>query len=155
MIRDQELMFSDAQALTATAISTNVVDLAPLGGVPTANLIRDIGAGEPMLLHIVSPTALDSAGEAATLTINLESDDNAALSSPTVHWTSGALTEAIVSAAGWEIIVAVPPSAYQRFLGVRYTVGTENFTSGTISATLVRDARLYRAYRGGSVSNAE
>ena len=155
MIRDQELTFSDAQVLTATALSTNVIDLGPLSGMPSANLIRDIGEGEVMWLHVSSPTALDSSGEAATLTITLESDDNAALSSATTHYTSGALTEATVSAAGWELRVRVPPSAYQQYLGVRYTVGTENFTTGTISAALVRDSRGYRDYRAGSVSNAE
>lgn len=155
MIRDQLLMFSDAQVLTATAVSTNVIDLGPLGGAPSANLIRDIGAGEVMWLVISSPTVLDSAAEGATLVITLESDDNAAQSSPTVHYTSGTLTEATVSAAGWELLVRVPPSAYQRYLAVRYTVAVENFTTGTISAALVRDVRIYRAYRGGSVSNAE
>jgi hypothetical protein len=155
-IRDQLLMFSDAQVLTATALSTNVIDLGPLSGSPAANLIRDIGAGEVMWLVVSSPTILDSAAEGSTLAITLETDDNAAFSSGTVVLTSGALAEStVVGLAGWRFVARLPTFAYERYLAVRYTVAVENFTSGTISATLQRDIRIYRDYRGGSVSNAE
>lgn len=154
-IRDQENIFSDLQALTATALSTNVIDLGPLSGSPSANTIRDIGAGEVVWLVITVGTVLDSAGEAATLTVTLESDSVATIdSSATTHWTSGSIAEATL-AAGYEIAIRIPPGAYERYLAVRYTVGTEDFTSGTISAALVRDVRAYRAYRGGSVSSAD
>lgn len=144
MIRDQELMFSDAQVLTATALSTNTVDLGPLSG---GNLTRDIAGGdEPLWLHINVPLVLDSAGDAATLVITLESDDVAALNtSPTVHWSSGEIAEATL-ATGYEIKAPVPSGQYQRHLGFRYTVGTENFTTGTISATIVRRVRNYHNY---------
>lgn len=156
MFRDQELTFSDAQVLTATAVSTNIVDLGPLSGGVGTNASRDIGIGEVMWLHISSPVVLDSAAEGATLVITLESDDVSTLStSPTVHWTSGTLTEATVSANGWEIKVRLPPGAYQQYLGLRYTVAVENFTTGSISAGLVRDVRSYTDYKAGSVSNAE
>jgi hypothetical protein len=142
-IRDQELMFSDLQALTATALSTNVVDLGPLSG---GNTVRDLVGEEPLYLVITVGTVLDSAGEAATLTVTLESDDVEAMNtSPTVHYTSGTITEATL-AAGYTLTVPVPSGSYQRYLALRYTVGTENFTSGTISATIQRRARMYLYY---------
>lgn len=146
-IRDQELMFSDRQALTATALSTNVVDIGPMtGGNTTRDISGGTGGGETLYLVFNVTTTLDSAGEAATLTITLESDDVEAINtSPTVHWTSGSIAEATL-AAGYQLAVGLPSGAYQRYLAVRYTVGTENFTSGNISATLARDVRNYRAY---------
>ena len=43
MILDKLLMFSEAQAVTATAASTDVIDLAPMDGTR-----RDIGVGYPL-----------------------------------------------------------------------------------------------------------
>ena len=50
MILDSLLKFSDAQALTATADSTNVIDLSN---------DRDIGIGEPMALVVTVGVAAD------------------------------------------------------------------------------------------------
>lgn len=142
-IRDQENLFSDAQALTATAISTNVIDL-----VNAQNLTRDIGAGEVLWVVVTVTTTLDSSGEAATLVVALESDDNTSLTTATVHYTSASIAEASL-VAGYELKFRVPPGDYQRYVGLRYTVGTENFTSGNISAALQRDAELRKDYASG------
>jgi hypothetical protein len=152
MLIDRQNAFSNDQAITATAISTNVIDLGPLGGVTPANLIRDIGAGEPLYLHILVTTALDSAGEAATTTVTLESDSTANLAtSATVHWTSGSLAEAVVGVAGYWIAkgVPLPSGAYERYLGVRYTIGTENMTSGNVSAWISNNRFDDRTYESG------
>jgi hypothetical protein len=152
MIMDRQNTFSNDQAITATAISTNVIDLGPLGGLPSANLIRDIGAGEPLYLHILVTTALDSAGEAATTTVTLESDSTANLAtSATVHWTSGSIAESVVGVAGYWIAkgVPLPSGAYERYLGVRYTIGTENMTSGNVTAWISNNRYDDRTYRGG------
>ena len=47
MIMDRTLLFSDGQAVTATAASTNVVDLGATGTVYGASspVVRDIGNG--------------------------------------------------------------------------------------------------------------
>ncbi len=150
MLLDSLLQFSDPQALTATAISENVIDLGPLGGA-TANLIRDIGAGEPLHLSILVTTTLDSSGEAATLTTTLESDSVVGLDdSATVHWTSGSIVEATLAAGYWIAQgIIIPPGAYERYLGLRYTVGTENFTSGAVKAWLHKGRFDTRVYQSG------
>lgn len=150
MIRDQENIFEDGAALTATRISTNVIDLGPLTSDDATNTFRGIGDGkEPVWLYFRVHTTLASAGTSATLTITLESDDVAGLStSPTVHWSSGSIAEATL-VAGYEIKVRIPPGEYQRYLGLRFTVGTENFTSGKIDASLARDVEIRRAYARG------
>lgn len=127
---DVKNLFSDAATLTGTAVSDSVIDLS------STNLLKDLGAGRPLYMVFKVTTVLDSSGEAATLTITLESDDNTSLSSATTHWSSGSIAEATL-VAGYTKIVPLPvEKTYQRYLGVRYTVGTENFTSGNVSCYL-------------------
>ena len=151
MIIDRQLQFSDAQAVTADAISERVIDLGPLGGA-TANTIRDIGAGKPLYLHILVTTTMDSSGEGATLDVTLESDSTADLAtSATVHWTSTLLIAEATLVAGYWIAkgVAIPPGSYERYLGLRYNRGTEDFTSGNITAWLSENRYDSTTYEGG------
>lgn len=150
MIMDKFLEFSDAQAVTATAISTNVVDLYPLGNNQVTNLTRDIGTGEDIYLVVNTVTAATDASSDATLTITLESDDNTSLSSPTVHYTSATLAFAAFSPANTELVkIKLPAGNYERYLGVRFTVAAGPLTAGTFDAFLVKDAQAFKAYKAG------
>lgn len=151
MIRDRQNTFSNDQAITADAISTNVIDLGPLGGTPTANTIRDIGAGETLYLHILVKTALTDADGTPTLTVTLESDSAVGLdSSATTHWTATAITEATLVAGYWIAKgVAIPPGAYERYLGIRYTTNTADFDGGTVDAWLSNNRYDDRTYESG------
>lgn len=138
---DAELEFSDGQAVTATAISENVVDL---GATPT---LRDIGAGEPMWLVVNVGTAFTAAG-AATLTITLESDSTADLAtSATTHWTSATIPKASLT-ANTNIVKQPLPSevTYERYLGLRYTVATGPMTAGTLDAFITKDYEQLNSY---------
>lgn len=129
-ILDAMFEFSDGQALTATAAATNILDWTQ------ADL--EMGAGEPLWLNIRVGTALDSAGEAATLTVSLRYDTVAPIDgSSTVIYQTAALTEASLTAGRWILRMPLPYNVdEERILGLYYTVGTENFTSGTIDAWL-------------------
>lgn len=144
MILDALLEFSDAQAVTATAISTNVIDLGPV----TDNVLRDIGTGEHTYLVVTTETAATDTGSDATLTVTLESDSTANLAtSPTVHYSTGALAFAAFSPAGARLVaIRLPAGNYEQYLGVRYTVANGPLTAGTFNAFLTKDAQLYRAY---------
>lgn len=145
MIRDLLNQFSDQAAVTTTALLTNVIDLGPLAA---GNAIRDIGAGEPEFLHILVEAAVTAAG-AATVTFTLESDSEPTLAtSPTVHWTSGAIGKATL-VAGYEFKVPLPPGAYERYLGVRATVATGPLTAGTFTAAIVKGLDTRRDYASG------
>ena len=148
MLIDLQNQFSKEQALETTVLSTNVIDLGPLGGSPTANTIRDIGAGKTLYLHILVTTVLDSAAEGATLVATLESDSVATIdSSATTHWTSGTIAEATLAAGYWVAKgVPIPSGAYEQYLAVRYTVAVEAFTSGKISAWLSENRYDDRTY---------
>ncbi len=145
MYVDKQLEFSDAQVVTATAVSTNIVDL--VSNSSGKNPIRDIGTGQDVYLVIITQATATAAG-AATVTATLESDDNAALSSPTVHFTTGALPLTQIGAAG-SVLAAVklPAGNYERYLGVRYTVGTGPLTAGAFDAFLTTDVQAWRAYQ--------
>jgi hypothetical protein len=127
---DVHNLFSDDQAVTGTAIGTNVIDLK------ATNTLKNMGAGTPVYCVFVITTAVAASGGASTTTFSIESDDNTGLSSATVHWSSSAIAKATL-VAGYKIIVPLPvEKTYQQYLGVRYTVATNNWTSGAVTAYL-------------------
>lgn len=143
--------FSDAQAVTSTAISTNVIDLGPT----TDNATRDIGTGEPLYLVVRTNTAATDSGSDATLTVSLESDTAEALNSAAVvHYTTGALTFATFSVAGAVLAcVRLPAGDYKRYLGVRYTVASGPLTAGKFDAFLTHDVDKWAPYaRRGDIA---
>src|SRR3546814_20071671 len=82
MYLDKENEFSDAQAVTATAISENVIDLG------ATNTLKDIGAGEEVWQVVRTRTAATDATSDATLAVSLESARTAYLAHPaTTHPT--------------------------------------------------------------------
>ena len=146
MILDAQNQFSDAQAVTSTAISTNVIDLG------SDNTLRDIGSGKPVWLVIQTQTSCTDSGSDATVTFSLESDSTADLAtSATVHYTSGALAFATYATAGTIVLaIRIPAGSYERYLGVRYTVASGPLTAGKFDAFLVHDYAAFRSYADGA-----
>lgn len=147
MLLDSQLVFSDAQAVTSTAISTNVVDLNQVVG---PNAIQDIGAGEDLYLIVSVPVAITDTGSDATLAVTLETDTAVGLGSSTVVLSTGTLAFAAYSPAGTVILaIRLPAFDYKRYLGIRYTVASGPFTAGAIDAFLVKDFAKFKAYASG------
>ena len=138
MILDSQLVLSDSQAVTATAISTNVYDSNPIGG---PNTTQDLGLGDPMWLVVATAVTATDVGSDATLTITLESDSAPSLaSSPVVHYSSGAISFANFATAGTRLVaIRLPSAAYKRYVGVRYTVANGPLTAGQFDAFLTHD----------------
>ena len=111
MILDSLLKFSDAQALTATADSTNVIDLSN---------DRDIGIGEPMGIVITVGVTADITTGDETYQFQLETDDNAAMSSSTII---GDVTVAAASLTAGDKVVIPLGHSNERYLQVLYTLG--------------------------------
>lgn len=159
MLIDSKELLSDEQAITSDAISTNVIDLIPNGGAvnagdtggPSANTTVDIGAGKPLYLYCLVTTTLDTAGEAGTLDVTLESDDNTSLSSATVHLTIAQIAEANLAAGTWIAKgVPLPAGDYQRYVGLRYNVNNADaFTSGKVSAWISDTPYSDKQYESG------
>lgn len=133
MILSAQQLFSDDQAVTATAISENVIDLG-VRGTPydaAAALNGDIGKGAkiPLLAQVTADFAT-----LTSLTITVETSDNADLTSSTVLYSSGAIAAADL-VEGYQLpIDVIPNGATGRYIGLRYTVGGSNATAGTITA---------------------
>ena len=132
MIFSAQQLFSDDQAVTATAISTNVIDLG-VPGTPydaAATLNQDVGKGNkiPVLVQVTEDFAT-----LTSLTVTIEVSAAAGLTSPQVlHSETIAVADLV---AGKQLSVDVlPNNANLRYLGVRYTVNGSNATAGAITA---------------------
>lgn len=157
MYVDSQIEFSDAQAVTATAISSNVYDLFSMGlggGATdvTPNTRLDIGQGTDNLYLVVNTavTATDT-GNDATLTITLESADDAGLTTNAqVHYSSGAIAFASFATAGTNLVaIRLPSALYRRYLGVRYTVASGPLTAGAFDAFVTPTLQQNRIYKSG------
>lgn len=111
MILDSLLKFSDAQALTATAASTNVVDLSN---------DRVIGIGEPMALVVTVGVAADFTTTDETYQFDLQTDDNEGFSSATSIGSVAVPASALT--AGDKVVIPLG-HANQQYLRANYTLG--------------------------------
>ena len=144
MITDKLNTFSNAQLVTVTAASTDVIDLGPL---THGNTRRDIGAGEPIYLVVAMLAAATAAG-AATTNIQLQtSDDNATW---VTLFDSSALALTDLAAGKRPVQVAVPRGV-RRYLRLNYVIGTGPLTAGSFWAGLVKDVQDNTKYASGSV----
>lgn len=129
MILDNQTLFSDKQAITATAASTNVIDLGPIN----TGIVRDIGPGKAIPV-VAQVTADFAAAGAATLSVALQVDDNSGFASPKTVLTVGPIALATLK-AGYQIpLDYIPRGTDERFLRLNYTVATGPMTAGSITA---------------------
>lgn len=113
MFLDAYNRYSNAQALTATANSTNVIDHGS---------DRNIGIGNPMALFVQVGVAADQTDGDETYTVKLVTDDNEALSSATD--VTPAYTIPRGTAAGTTYVIPIPPNTViERYTAVTYTLG--------------------------------
>lgn len=130
MILSAQSLLSDAQAITATAVSDNVIDLGapgtPYGGA--AALHQDIGKGAkiPFLAQIV-----EDFNNLTSVEIAIETGSTTALG--TVIASEVILLADAV--AGKQLVIDVlPQDIAERYLGVRYTVVGVAPTTGQVTA---------------------
>lgn len=129
MIFDNQSLLSDAQAITVTAASTNILDLGPI----KAGLVRDIGKGKqiPLLIQVIE--AFTAAG-AGTLTIALQVDNDQAFGSPKTVWTSETFALAALKPGKVVVPEYVVRGTDEQYLRLNYTVATGPMTAGKITA---------------------
>ena len=128
MLLDSQNLFSNAQAITGSAVSENVVVMGE-GEVA-------FGTPKPLLIQVVE----DFAG-ATSLTVTIETADNADFSGKVV--LASATLQASELVAGAQFPINYLPKGNKGFMRLAYTVeGT--VTSGKITAGLV--AGLSQSY---------
>lgn len=136
MILDAQALFSDAQALTSAAASTNLIDMSEA---------RDIGTGRELYVVLVVDVALTDAGSNSTITVDFQTDSVEAFSSPTTAQTL--FTVAATAAVGTVYYARLAPGSIdERYGRLYYTMNNGDLTTGTVTAGIVTDIQRYVSY---------
>lgn len=120
MLLDQQALFSAAQAITATAASTNVIDT---GSNKDVGKYGDI----PLLIQVV-----EGFNNLTSLTVTVQTDDNSAFSS-----AADVLSMTIPLASlvlGFKSPVITLPMKMERYIRLNYTVTGTAPTTGKVTA---------------------
>lgn len=125
MILDKQTLFSDGQAITADAGSTNIVDT---GAAP------DVGPGTIMRLF---GTITEAFNTLTSLNIILETDADVAFGSAAVLWTVNRPLAALTLNA--DLKLPPIPRGCERYLRLNYDVVGTNPTTGKIKAGIILD----------------
>lgn len=128
MILDSQTKFSDSQAVTTSAVGTNVIDLS---------VARSIGSGEPLCVMFVVEVAADQGAGNEDYTFDVEFATNAAQSTGVQLigrrvFESGTpdapAQDADLLVVGFKFYIPLPPVTADevgQFIGIRYvTAGT-------------------------------
>lgn len=119
---DAQLLFSNAQAVSADAASTNIVDLG---------IARNLFDGEPLAVVVIVDTAADGTTTDETYEFQIETDDADSFGSPTdllVH----SIGYASLTAGSKHVLPIPVGAAVERYLRVYYNVGG---TSPSVTVT--------------------
>ncbi len=139
MIIDAQLLFSDAQALTAAAASTNSIDLG---------IARDVGTGETLYVVVSVGVAMTDAGSDSTVSVYLQTDDNSSFSSATNSQLIGTL--GALSAVGTTLYAKLDPAKVnERYIRLYYTPAGGDLSTGTVDAFITKDISKYTSYADG------
>jgi hypothetical protein len=146
MILDKRNEFCDAVALNTGGAGTYL-----LGDQIDLGTARDVGNGQPVYLVITVDTLPTSANSTATAQFSLASDATAAIAtdgSATVHLQTKAFAISEMAAGQVLAAIALPMEgvAYERYLGILQTTGTQAFTGGKINAFLTHDVAKWKSY---------
>jgi len=121
---DAKLIFSEAQAITASAAS-NVLNM----GVANANL-----GDAPLKVRFIVEETFDSTNDTATLTIALQhSATDFGGTAVLVQGAKHAISATTLIKGVYLPEFAIPKEHLQ-YLRLYYTVGTENFSAGKLTA---------------------
>lgn len=137
MIFDKTNLFSDAQAITADAASTNIIDLGATGtpyGSGSA-LARDIGPGTGVPLYV---GVTETFNNLTSMNIQVQVDDNAGFSTPTVVYQSPTYTLAQL-AVGAKFLLPewLPTGTNERYVRLFYDITGTAPSTGKVTAGVV------------------
>lgn len=148
MYLDAQLIFSDAQAVTADAGSTNVIDTGPLF---TGVLGRNLGVGERAFVFLTVDVALTDSGSTSYCTVTLETDETAAFS--TAATVATLFVVPALTAAGATFFAPLPVATlavpYERFIRLKYTMTNGDLSTGSFTAGITKDIQAWVSTVGG------
>lgn len=123
-IKDNNLVLSSAQAVTATAVSTNIIDQLAVGAA----------YGNECFVRFLIRTGFGGSG---TVQFEFDSATDAAFTTPIVMFITGAIAVATL-VAGYIPARIKLPLGESRYLRANYTT-TGSPTTGTIDCDIVMD----------------
>jgi hypothetical protein len=136
MIVDNTLVFSDGQAVTADARSTNIVDIGAAGTAygAAAAVPRDIGKGEPIpiALHVT-----EAFTNCTNIKVSLQSDNDVAFGSPKEIASRTYLLAELTLGARLSFPAVIPEGADERYLSLYYDVTGTAPDAGKFFAAIV------------------
>lgn len=140
MYVDAQLLFSDAQAVTAAAGSTNTIDFGA---------VRDMGVGQDLYVVVICDVAMTDGSSDSTLAVALETDSTTTI---TPDATRTLFTFAALTAAGTVKIAKLGADdinlQYARLL---YTPANGNLSTGSFTAFITANVQKYTSYRDAMV----
>lgn len=135
MFVDGELLFSNEQAVTAAAASTNALDLGA---------VRDIGVGKQLYVVVVVTEAMTDASSNSTLAVALETDSTDTF---TPDVTRTLFTFPALSAVGTAKFAPIGPDDMNlRYAQLKYTPANGDLSTGKFTAFITADIQKYKAY---------
>lgn len=135
MYVDSQLLFSDAQAVTSAAGSTNTIDFGA---------VRDMGVGEPLYVVVLCDVAMTDSGSDSTLVVALEGDSTTSF---TPDFTRNLFTFSALSAAGTVKIAALGPDDLNlQYARLKYTPAGGDLSTGSFTAFIAKDIQKYTSY---------
>lgn len=141
MFIDSQLLLSDAQAVTADAVSSNTVDTGAAG--------NSIEIGEPLVIVIQVDVAADATTGDETYSFEAIQSAAANLGSPDVL-ASVTIAASALSAGSIHYLPIPQGSKSKRYLGLNYSVGG---TTPTITCTAfiqpANQIQAFKAYADG------
>lgn len=139
MILDTYTLMSDDQDLAQTAGTyySDVLNTQGDAGYTTSadapsGITKDLGKGVPVQL-LCQITETFTSGGAATLQVDLETDDNESFSSATVLMSSPTYALASLT-AGTQLLPEFVPYGGEQYYRVKYVIATATTTAGKVTA---------------------
>jgi len=146
MMTDALLQLATAQTVTASAVSTNAIDLSQ---------VRDIAPGTPLFAVVTVDEAATAAG-AATVDFQVITSAAANLGTPTIIGSTSPLAKTELTLGRKPIVIPIPAAALlaqpigQRYFGLQFAVATGPLTAGKFSVAITdSDVSVGKNYPSG------
>lgn len=136
MKMDGLLLFSDAQAITAAAASTDYLNL---------KAAIDLGAGNPVYAVTVVDVAFTDGSSNSTLTVDIQTDDATSFASATTAQTL--YTIPALAAVGDTFVAPIKPfTTPEQYMRIYYTPNNGDLTTGSVTTFFTTNPQVWRKY---------
>ncbi len=141
MLSDALGTFSNQQAITTSAASTNSIDLGATGTPKPGHSValkRDIGRGNPVNIRVQVTEAFATCD---SLKVAVQSDDDSAFGSAVTVLETEAIAVASLTVGYVFNLQWIPRNTDERYVQLYYTIAGSAATTGKVWAAVVESAQ--------------